>query len=393
MNWKLVSICVIAAMTLVGTSMALVPSEADQDPPSDFEIIQTMDAGCSISGIDCIQIQQPSRTYDLYVLGSFESAMNVARVAFDVSTSTPINQSHNVEKGVSVVITDSWSHDNQDSIPEIIHRLVDNGASVSVFDNDIDWQRANIPIMYSDSSDITTIYKNGDSYKFFGISCGSQDTALERMLSWLDSISRNPTISIESTPSGEIGSEYESFFEFNNPSYGKAVVRTMYYKLNDVSEEDDYYAGHYHLTLEPESGSFNSGADVKSSANGTMIRYGPYTTTGTITQEVDIGFSIGTDGVAFTGGSSWSYTSQDVDVRNHTLVSENFLDIRHNIHEETAIGRTTFTCEPGKVIKIPESEGYVGTDTYSSQFCHRILDLYTQYDDLSHSVNILIPET
>ena len=53
-------------MTLVGTSMALVPSEADQDPPSDFEIMQTMDAGCSISGIDCIQIQQPSRTYDLY---------------------------------------------------------------------------------------------------------------------------------------------------------------------------------------------------------------------------------------------------------------------------------------------------------------------------------------
>ena len=64
---------------------------------------------------------------------------------------------------------------------------------------------------------------------------------------------------------------------------------------------------------------------------------------------------------------------------NYSSITTKKLDIRHNVAETKPVGTTTFFAEPGKIVKLTAGNTYTSTDTYKSQFCHKILGCYVQY--------------
>ena len=170
--------------------------------------------------------------------------------------------------------------------------------------------------------------------------------------------------------------------------HGKS--RSFYYKLTKNDDRYDYYLGEYSAAIQPQSGSYGSGLDVKSTMNGgTMLKHGPYTTPGTTSKSVDLTYTIGLDGASYSIGSSWSYTMSDLVVKNYTSVVDNILDIDHDIDESTNVGKTTCVVEPGKLIRINQSSDYAGVDTYKAQFCHKGIIGFKDYNDNEQSYAVV----
>ena len=97
---------------------------------------------------------------------------------------------------------------------------------------------------------------------------------MNRLIRRADSILQSePSASVESNR--EYDADYESIHDFNSSGYGWTSIRTLYYKLIDDSSTYDYYLGEYVVSMEPDSGSFNSGLDVESSmTDGKMLKHG-----------------------------------------------------------------------------------------------------------------------
>ena len=120
-----------------------------------------------------------------------------------------------------------------------------------------------------------------------------------------------------------------------------------------------------------------------------FIGAGPATTVGSSSTTVNIALNAGFD-VSVAAGLSWTYSISDVVVYNYSDIAIKKLDIRHNVDESKDVGTTTFFAEPGKIVKLNAGNTYTSTDTYKSQFCHKMLGHYVQYNDVSYALYVTI---
>lgn len=368
---------IIGIITVLGISMSIVVSDSDAD--------RTVGYAPLVS--DVAVFAQYDKPYDVVVLGNDKTAaylvdrlgaMNGAQASIQIEESSRLQL---------YVMTSGWVVNN--NAEQRINNILDSGNIVSLLGTAVDWSKIDHPISHPCTTpDAFAMKLTPTGVSCFSIIGSTESEAYDRMIAWTDSVTKfepKATSSLDIP----IGTGIESNHEMKNPGYGTTSIRTVYYKLSETNAEYDYYLARYYATLEPESGSFNSGLDFKSVMDGgMMLRHGPGSTIGTNTVSVNNSYSIGTDGVSFTNGTSWSYEVKDVVVKDFTQTAKNILDIDHDVNEAATVGYTTFFAEPGKLVKLNSSQSYFGVDTYKSQFCHKILNRYCQYDDTEASYEV-----
>lgn len=331
----------------------------------------------------------PSKSFDVIILGEGTSSSGIQSEILGMQDAVLMDPGASVKQKL-VVITDDWVLKEGVQAESTINRLIDTGSVVSLINTNIDWSKLTFPISYPDQATAYAMKKTPTGIACYSVICDSDSDATARLMNWSessDSVQESyAAASNYELPEGEL---LFSEHEYQSSGYGWTSVRTIYCKLSENDSEYDYYSAHYHATMEPDSGSFNSGLDFKSVMNGgMMLKHGPGTSQGVTTVGTDISYSVGTDGISFTRGMSWEYSIPDVVVMNYTSVVNNILDIRHDVNEEKLVGSTSFFAEPGKLVKIPSSQSYSGTDTYKSQFCHKTLGVFCAYNDVSKDYNV-----
>lgn len=307
---------------------------------------------------------------------------------------------YSVENKSISVFTESWfKENNAKTATEIVGNFIDNGGIVTISNNNnILWDSLGTSNVVSSTATLTSIYKEGNTIHCFGVECASYKEALERTYAWADEVTKTETTLssnvLATVTETEPGTEIESYYNRECTGYGWMYIRTLYYLIPESNSSYDYYSARYTTQMVPNSGSYNSGLDVKSvNSNGILMGYGPYSTSGTSTVGISLGYTSGTQGVSLTGTLSWSYSIPDVTVMDYTSFGTNTLDIRHDVSENRNVGTTSYTVEPGKIMKISTSTNngdYSGTDTYKAQFCkHGILG-YNSYNDFSTQLDVTI---
>ena len=288
-----------------------------------------------------------------------------------------------------VVLTAGWVEKNQDTCIEKYVKMAEQGSILVVVDTEIDYEKTGLTMSYSKQADVNVLWMKPTQ-----IRCNSPDLentykSLEFAFNWIEKKLENDKLYSEYD--GELGTEIESVGTYSNSGYGNSAIQTYYYILPDASQTYDYIAAHYYVQMIPNGGSFNSGLDVKSECNNVyaLMSYGPATTIGTTSTSANIALNAGLD-VSVTAGLSWAYSIADVVVYNYSDITTKKLDIRHNVDETKPVGTTTFFAEPGKIVKLTAGNTYTSTDTYKSQFCHKILGLYVQYNDVSYALSVTI---
>ena len=368
-------ITAVAVTVFVSAGIILVMADSDaSDSTINDDVILQSDVTC---------IAQPDKPYDIVVLGDGADACFVVNNIKTTHEALVIDSTPS-SKPQLIMITSEWASKNND-VEATINATMDSGNMVSLFKTSVNWEKIEYKISYPVNTPTAFAAKVTDNgVASYSVICQTDSDAIDRLVAWAD----DHTLTTYDLASNEIpyGQTYESFHDFENVSYGWTNIRTHYYKLTEDNPNYDYYTGWYVTTIDPNDGSFGSGLDVRSEMDGgTMIKQGPNPTEGTSTAEVSLELSRGTDGVSITRGLTWSYSISDVVVMNHSSVHQNILDIDHNIDESKNVGHCTYTVEPGKVIRLNEGESYHGEDSYKSQFCHRILGHYTQYDDMEQT--------
>ncbi len=340
----------------------------------------------------------PNNSLNIIVIGTGESA---DAITSNLGTMGNVIQAQSIEQHLSkntsitnaFIFTDSWIVSNAAEAPRIVSHVVNEGSIASLYKQQIDWKSTGLSVSYGDDDTMTSVCVTNGVTRCYSVTCDDENEALSKTVQWMNdvtSVNGNKQGSVDDQP---LGSEIESYVDYESSGYGWTAVRTHYYKLDDVSQTYDYYAAHYTVTLEPNSGSFNSGIDVSSSMdNGYLLKHGPSTTPSDTTVTVNIGYSASSEGLSFNTGSSWTYTIRDITISNHSSVVNNKMDIRHNISENSSTGSTTCTVEPGKLVKIDSTNSYISSDTYKTQFCHRYLGQYGAFNDVTKTVNVIIEQ-
>lgn len=383
MNKQTLAILGLAILTISAITATSFDFDADTITDDENDILLNT---------SCTALVQTEKNYDVVILGSDSSAAFLVN-SFGTTPSTVVSQSIDQSKQQLVIMTDDWVSHNADS-SDVFNNILEQGNIVSLFNTSIEWSNIAYPISYPVETPVAyaMVVISGISYCFSELDC-SVDEALESLITWTDSKSaENHDILMDA---GEhLGTGVETNDTYKSKGYGKTTIRSVCYKLEDYSDEYDYYHAKYYAEMVPNDKSRNSGLDIKSEmSNGMMMTHGPGTTSGTLTATVNTSISIGTDGGSFTIGESWSYAIPDVVVMDRTDTELNILDVRHEVDESRNVGKTTFFAQPGKLIKIDSSETYHSTDTYKTQFCHKSFNnSYNAYNNVSKSYVVQFPE-
>ncbi len=323
-------------------------------------------------------IQTELLPFDVFIVGYEESVDDVYDL---VIQNTSFNKSADKTEKTLFVFTEGYS--NYIGLEKTISDAVQNADLISFAFTDVDWNLITYPNSHPDESDIFALFVDDFGSSSFSRVGFERSYSIGELLSWAcDPLisfggSRDIPASVEST--------YYSNHDYNSSGYGTTSVRTVYIKYSETDTDYDYYSGHYFVSMQSNSSSYNSGLDVKSAMSyGTMMRYGPTATSGQTTVGVNTSLSVGLSGIDYVFGSSWSYSISDVIVMDYTLVVNNTLDIRHNVNEAANVGTGTYSVEPGKLIIVDDGDGYTSIDTYKTQFCKKdFFGNYSAYNDVS----------
>lgn len=338
---------------------------------------------------DVTYIIQSEKPYDVIVFGSGSSAGELVDHFGSANGNVVAADVVSNDKKHLAIMTSDWIVSNPGSGVQF-NGFLGDGDMAALFETSIDWSAIEYPKSYPvEAPTVFAMHVEGKMSYCFTRSGISHDEAVSALISWADSKLTGNGAMLMSVTSDDIGSGVETDAEYQNSGYGRTAVRSVCYKLEDSNPDYDYYMAKYHASMMPDGGSFNSGLDVKSAMDdGIMLRHGPGTTSGVTTVGVDTTYTIGTGGLSMSVGETWSYAVSDVRVLNFTDVTNNVLDVRHDVDESKDVGCTTFFAEPGKLIKLESSKTYHSVDTYKSQFCHKTLAYYTAHNDAQATYNV-----
>jgi hypothetical protein len=85
-----------------------------------------------------------------------------------------------------------------------------------------------------------------------------------------------------------------------------------------------------------------------------LYRYGPTTTNANSTASVNIGITAGYKGASVSLGNSWSWTTSDVSVTDHSDFSSNWAEWELSYLPGSNAAKYTFLSEPGASIRTPQ---------------------------------------
>lgn len=375
-------IIVSALVALIVATGVIVCADDNSTSANPSMSINSID----VSGISVIE--QPTKDYDIVIFGTTIPESVVSTISLPTANMVSLAQ-YDSNKPILSIMCESWLvKDDVDSI-KLAKDMLSNGSAVAVLNSSFDWKQLDVSMSIPmGQANVVAVFPTTSGTSSFSCICDSDEDAMNRLMKWADSTIRDDNLSVMSSKNYD--ADFESIHDYQSSGYGWTSVRTIYYKLTDNSDEYDYYLGEYNVSMEPDSGSFVSGLDVQSSMdNGIMLRHGPTTTQGTSTAGVDLTYSAGASGLSVGVGASWTYSVQDIIVYDHTSVRNNILDIDHDVAESKAVGKTTCTVEPGKLVRVSASDSYHSVDTYKSQFCHQYFGMYSAYNDTSASYEII----
>ena len=325
--------------------------------------------------------------YDACIVGVTED-VDAASKLFIEATDATKSDTTTTGKPVMYLMVDGYDRCSSD-LTSYFSKIINDKDVLAFFNTYVDWSQIEFPKSYPASATAYAIRLTDFGTSCFSTVVGNLDEAMDDLATWADSRSEENELLYSVASSTDYDEIYLSSHEYDSSGYGCTSVRTIYTMLSDSGTGLDYYAASYFVTLESNDSSYNSGLDVKSEmSEGTMWRYGPTATSGTSTAGVNVSASVGSSGVSYTVGSSWSYSIPDVVVSDYSRPSVNTLDIRHDINESANVGRGSYSVEPGKLVTVENGQGYNGVDTYKSQFCKHYWFGFGAFNDVSVSYSI-----
>lgn len=362
-------------------------------------VLMYLSIGISVSGgspdtsFSTTQEYQIAKATDIpiHILTEEEGTADISTpLKFGTSKITQSNDLKDAQKNKAVIIDQSWSASKTAAeVNTAVKELVDGGHVItSVGTYSIFADNPLLPfIAFADDADVFSIYYSSDNDRYVCYSADGKDqeNSIEKTYCWINEEINGLNV-IENVPNGNSplsldfpwGTEYESRIDAYLSGYGWMYVRTIYFALQESNARYNYYYAHYLQQSVPDSNRYT--ADIYTytrnyQENLDIINYGPTTTEGQTT--VGVSFSLGySDGVSGEVSASWSYSINDVVVKDRTRLGEGIFDIWHDVNEDMNVGKYSYKAEPGKLMKVDcESGGKSGyciqRDIYSIQFCKK----------------------
>lgn len=316
---------------------------------------------------------------------------------FNANLSDDDTSSYDSSDEVSMYLfTDSWFENNTSKVAtSTIRNLINSGDIVTVTkNNNISWSALKTTVVSSKDSDLTSIYKEDNKTYCFGAITDCYSEAVQKTYSWAEEVTEEDKV-IAGTGSN-LGQEVEAFYSVSCAGYGYMYLRTVYYEILDTNPTYNYYIARYTTILAPNSGNYNSGLDIYAKeVKGVTMAYGPYAVSGQSLASVNLGYTMGTNGLTLTGGLAWNYAIQNVNVMNYSNIGSGIVDIRHDISESSGVGTSVYTAEPGKISKfdVRLDDEYQSNDSFQAQFCKHWLFGYKDFRNFKVYSSVFIDVT
>lgn len=276
----------------------------------------------------------------------------------------------------TVLVSNEWYNSNGPrNASKIVTKLLNNDNIVvargnpTTFTNEYSEQPL---VAFAEDADIYAMYHDGNNNRTVccSISAGSIEKSIEKLNLWSHDVRaskpdfRNNTAKAISSNANAWGTELlcNSYKYFDD--YGWLNITTCYFPLVEDNARYNYYYTRYDMQSVPDSNRYTADLNVKATLGDTctILDYAPTTTEGQTTIGVDL--SLNSDGV-IGAGLSWSYSSNDVKVRDESNVATNLFYIKHDINEYAAVGSNTYKAQPGKIVRV-DCQSFAMTGSYAS---------------------------
>jgi len=319
------------------------------------------------------------------------------------------------KSSIRIIDGDAFSTLGLNESKYILNALVSNGISVIVINDNLesihDYLEANritsieIPksaIAYGIRYNPDTKASSTIVITEMGITSGVS-TIVDGVSYWLnykDESTQKTLSSLVLSEDPVVSDQYVTYYNSHNP-YGVISVTIQYSKVNnDHSSTRDWWNIKYTFQTKPGKAQWNNHwhtddttliADYDNSG-GTLLTYGPTTTTGTSTAMVAIGVTVNTEGVAtVTGNYAWSYTVSNVKVYDYGVMGENLAWWYHDIDKTKAVGSATYTTYPGVTIQTVQGTDLTQNNHFKVHWAHTNTWWWDQYYTDDFYIISLVP--
>ena len=377
---KLIAVCIPALFIIM-----LLPTASALDP--------------SIGAQEYTASEQSVFTDKEVTVLSTDKKMNFEKMLSKSTSKISVEQNfENISTGDIVIIDKSWVSSNEiQNVKTNVKHLLTTGSPVLYVGDSSDllkdpeinsgsWDFSDDGVMYGLWIDEST----GISYSY-SVTCKNINDAIAKAYVWADNILTKDSIQKSSNSAngpywkmvatatkdvecrGTVFTQDVQFGWYTVDTFYETVMDRPVQEISNSKPYYTYYITNYIIHVIPNSSFCTSGVEVYNDIGGSntqrdqdLVDYGPSTTIGLTEVSYEIGFSIGYDGLQFSGSKSYSYSIADITVHDHSNKVTEVFNISHDVNENTAAGRDTINLKPASLVSVKSTYDNIGGGYYKA---------------------------